>query len=122
MWTWLLVALCFVLVIFSAEISSFLSIFFAHPLRHLISALVGMFAFVVLNTKQNETGYRKVASKFSFYAFFFCLIAFFTLWISAYFLEKVTTVELWFFLIFSVVGFFISILFDRILVVFQKVC
>ncbi|MFW1817462.1 type IV secretory system conjugative DNA transfer family protein [Acinetobacter guillouiae] len=73
-----------------------------------------MFAFVVLSVKPNEAGYRKAASKFSFYAFFFCLIAFFTLWISAYFLEKVTTVELWFFLIFSVVGFFISILFDRI--------
>lgn len=112
--TWLLVALCFVLIIFSAEISSFLSTFFAHPLRHLISAFVGMFAFVVLSVKPNEAGYRKAASKFSFYAFFFCLIAFFTLWISAYFLEKVTTVELWFFLIFSVVGFFISILFDRI--------
>lgn len=112
--TWLLVALCFVFVFFSAEISSFLSIFFAHPLRHLISALNGMFAFVVLSTKPNEAGYRKLASKFSFYAFFFCVIGFFTLWIPAYFFEKVTTVELWFFLIFSVFGFFISILLDRI--------
>ena len=114
--TWLLVVLCFVLVIFSAEISSFLSIFFAHPLRHLISAFVGMFAFVVLSAKPNEVGYRKAASKLSFYAFFLCLIAFSILWISAYFFEKVTTDEFWFFLIFSVVGFFISILLDRIFV------
>ena len=120
--TWLLVVLCFVLVIFSAEISSFLSIFFAHPLRHLISAFVGMFAFVVLSAKPNEVGYRKAASKLSFYAFFVCLITFSILWISAYFFEKVTTVELWFFLIFSVFGFFISILLDRIFTpLFEKI-
>lgn len=111
--TWLLVALCFVLIIFSAEISSFLSIFFAHPLRHLISALVGMFAFVVLSAKPNEAGYRKAASQFSFYAFFLCLITFFILWMVAYFFGKVSKNELWLFLSFGVAGFFISILFDR---------
>lgn len=111
---WLLVAVCIIFIIFSSEISVFLSNFFAHKLRHVLAIFLGIFAFVALSAKPNETGFRNVVSKVSYYAFFLCLIAFSTLWISAYFFEKVTTDELWFFLIFSVVGFLISILFDRI--------
>jgi len=111
---WFLIAGGFTLIIFSAEISVFLSNFFAHKLRHVLAIFLGIFAFVVLSAKPNETGFRNVVSKVSYYAFFLCLIAFSILWISAYFFEKVTTDELWFFLIFSVVGFLISILFDRI--------
>jgi len=111
---WFLIAVVFTLIIFSSDITAFLSSFFAHKLRHVLAIFVGIFSFVVLSAKPNQIGLKNLGSKFSFYAFFFCLIAFFTLWISAYFLEKVTTVELWFFLSFSVVGFFISILFDRI--------
>jgi hypothetical protein len=111
---WFLIAVVFTLIIFASDITAFLSSFFAHKLRHVLAIFVGIFSFVVLSAKPNQIGLKNLGSKFSFYAFFFFLIAFFTLWISAYFLEKVTTVELWFFLSFSVVGFFISILFDRI--------
>jgi hypothetical protein len=111
---WSLVTLCFILIIYSSDISIFLSNIFVHPLRHVTSILAGVFLFFVLSTKQNETGYRKVVSKFFLYAFFFCLIAFFIFWTSAYFLKKVTIAELWFFLTFCAVGLFISILFDRI--------
>lgn len=118
----LVVTACFVLIIFASDISDFLSTFFINPLRHVLAVVVGIFAFVVLNAKPNETGLKNLGSKLSFYAFFFCLIVFFTLWIPAYFLEKVTTVELWFFLIFSVFGFFISILLDRIFTpLFEKI-
>ena len=118
----LVVTACFVLIIFASDISDFLSTFFINPLRHVLAVVVGIFAFVVLNAKPNETGLKNLGSKLSFYAFFFCLIVFFTLWIPAYFLEKVTTVELWFFLIFSVFGFFILILLDRIFTpLFEKI-
>ena len=119
---WLLVAVCIIFIIFSSEISVFLSNFFAHKLRHILAIFLGIFAFVVLSAKPNETGFRNVVSKVSYYAFFLCLIAFSILWISAYFFEKVTTDELWFFLIFSVFGFFISILLDRIFTpLFEKI-
>lgn len=114
MWILLLVAMGFVLIIFAGDISVFLNTFFAHPFRHLMSVFVGMFAFIVLSAKPNETDLKKLGSKFSFYAFFLCSIAFFILWIVAYWLEKVSRNELWLFLIFGTTGFFISILFDRL--------
>lgn len=115
----LVVIVCFVLIVFAADISVFLSTFFIHPLRHILAVLVGIFAFVVLNTKPNETGLKNLGSKLSFYAFFLCLITFFILWTVAYFFGKVSKNELWLFLSFGVVGFFISILFDRF---FTPIC
>lgn len=109
----LLVAICFALIIFAADISVFLSTFFAHLLRHIISVFVGMFAFMVLNAKPNETGLKKLGSKVSFYAFFFFILIFFVLWFPAYFLKKVDSNELWLFLTLSSGCFFIFILFDR---------
>lgn len=110
---WFLVAVCIIFIIFSSEISVFLSTFFIHPLRHLISVLVGMFAFVVLSAKPNETGFKRLFSLVSFYAFFVCVIIFFSFWIFAYYFEKVGRNELWLFLIFSISSFFIFVLFDR---------
>lgn len=110
---WLVIALCFAFIIFSSDISDFLSTFFAHSLRHLISVLVGMFAFVVLSAKPNETGFKRFSSLVCFYAFFFFALIFFILWGTAYFLKKVDSNELWFFLTFSVSTFCTFILFDR---------
>ena len=50
---------------------------------------------------------------FAFYAFFVCVIIFFSFWIFAYYFEKVGRNELWLFLIFSISSFFIFVLFDR---------
>lgn len=113
MWILLLVAMGFVLIIFAGDISVFLNTFFAHPFRHVMSVFVGMFAFIVLSAKPNETDLKKLGSKFSFYAFFFFIFIFFVLWFPAYFLKKVDSNELWLFLTFSIGSFFIFILFDR---------
>lgn len=113
---WFLVAVCITLISFAADISIFLSNFFAYSLRHMLSMFVGVFAFLVLSAKKNETGFRNMVSKVSYFSFFVYVIIFFSFWLLAYFFEKVTTDELWFFLIFSVVGFLISILLDRIFV------
>ena len=110
---WFLIAGGFTLIIFSAEISVFLSNFFAYSLRHILSIFVGVFAFLVLSAKKNETGFRNVVSKVSYVAFFVCVIIFFSFWILAYFFEKVGRNELWLFLIFSMSSFFIFVLFDR---------
>ncbi|OTG79214.1 type IV secretory system conjugative DNA transfer family protein [Acinetobacter sp. ANC 4648] len=110
---WFLIAGGFTLIIFSAEISVFLSAFFAHPLRHVISIFVGIFAFMVLSAKPNETSLKKLGSKVSFYAFFIFILIFFVLWFPAYFLKKVDSNELWLFLTFSMSSFFIFVLFDR---------
>lgn len=119
MWILLLIAIGFALIVFAGDISVFLSTFFSHPLRHVLAVLVGIFAFVVLSAKPNETGFKRLFSLLSFYAFFLCSIAFFILLLGAYWLEKVSRNELWFFLIFGIAGFFISILFDRF---FTPVC
>lgn len=115
----LVVTACFVLIIFASDISDFLSTFFIHPLHHVLALVVGIFAFVVLNAKPNETGLKNLGAKISFYAFFLCLITFFILWTVAYFFGKVSRNELWLFLSFGVTGFFISILFDRF---FTPIC
>lgn len=113
---WFLIGVGFTFIIFSSEISVFLSNFFIHPFSHLISALVGVFAFAVLSAKPNETGFRNVVSKVSYFAFFVFVIMFFSFWVLAYYFEKVGSKELWLFLFFSVCGFLISILLDRIFV------
>lgn len=110
---WFLVAVCITLIIFAAEISIFLSNFFTCSLRHMLSIFVGVFAFLVLSAKKNETGFRNVVSKVSYFAFFVCLIIFFSFWVLAYYFEKVGSKELWNFLIFSACGFAISVTADR---------
>lgn len=119
MWILLLVALGFVLIIFTSDISIFLSTFFAHPFRHLISVLGGVCAFLALSEKSNETRFERLFCFLSFYTFIFCSTGFLILFGVAYWLEKVSRNELWLFLIFSITGFFISILFDRF---FTPVC
>ena len=113
MWILLLVAIGFALIVFATDISVFLSTFFSHPLRHVLAVLVGIFAFVVLSAKPNETGFKRLFSLLSFYAFFLCSVVFFILWLVAYWLEKVGKNELWLFLSFGAASFFISIVFDR---------
>jgi len=111
----LLLVTCFILIVFSSEISAFLSAFFLHPLHNVLAIFTGIFAFVALNV-QPKTVLKKLVGKVSFFVFLLGIILFFIFWMTAYFLEKVDRNELWNFFIFSGSGFFAAIAVDRLLI------
>ena len=90
---WFVIALLLSLVFYSPEISLFLTDFFNHPFRHVVSVLIGMVVFMGCSSKSNS-----FVSKISFYVFLLSVFGFLVIWVAAYFFDKANIDELKFIL------------------------
>lgn len=112
----IVIAICSILFFNLIEISQALSNFFKHSFAHIFSVIIGFFTFITFSFSDQNLNFYKFFTKLFFYLTLGLLIIFFALWVNAYYLEKVRSSELFIFLLFSALGFFIGVVLDRIFV------